>query len=301
MLATIMQALDTTIANVALPHMQGSMSATQDQISWVLTSYIVAAAIMTPPTGMLARRFGRKRLFAVAVVGFTIASMLCGTATSLPEIVVFRLLQGVFGAALVPLSQAVLLDTYPREKHGSAMAMWGMGVMVGPILGPTLGGYLTEYYSWRWVFYINVPFGILALLGILAFVPETESERDGRFDFFGFALLSLAIGALQMMLDRGKSLDWFGSTEIVVEAVAAGLALLHVPGPHVHGGASRSSSRRCSRTAISRPGLRLCSSSASCCWRRSRCCRRSCRTCWAIRCSPPGSCWRRAASARCSR
>ncbi|PJK27747.1 EmrB/QacA family drug resistance transporter [Minwuia thermotolerans] len=224
MLATIMQALDTTIANVALPHMQGSMSATQDQISWVLTSYIVAAAIMTPPTGVLAARLGRKRLFAIMVTGFTIASMLCGTATSLAEMVFYRLLQGAFGAGLVPLSQAVLLDTYPREKHGSAMAMWGVGVMVGPILGPTLGGYLTEVYNWRWVFYINLPFGILALLGILAFVPETARDRR-RFDFFGFALLSLAIGALQMMLDRGESQDWFASTEIVSEAVLAGLFL----------------------------------------------------------------------------
>lgn len=224
MLATIMQALDTTIANVALPHMQGSMSATQDQISWVLTSYIVAAAIMTPPTGVLAARLGRKRLFAIMVAGFTIASMLCGAATSLAEIVFYRLLQGAFGAGLVPLSQAVLLDTYPREKHGSAMAMWGVGVMVGPILGPTLGGYLTEVYNWRWVFYINLPFGILALLGILAFVPETARDRR-RFDFFGFALLSLAIGALQLMLDRGESQDWFASAEIVAEAVLAVLFL----------------------------------------------------------------------------
>src|SRR5262245_43891505 len=164
MLATIMQALDTTIANVALPHMQGSLSATQDQISWVLTSYIVAAAIMTPPTGFLATRFGRKRLFLGAVAGFTVASMLCGIAQTLPEMVLFRLLQGVFGASLVPLSQAVLLDTYPKEQHGSAMALWGVGVMVGPILGPTLGGYLTEIYNWRWVFYINLPFGVLAFL-----------------------------------------------------------------------------------------------------------------------------------------
>ena len=177
MLATIMQALDTTIANVALPHMQGTMSATQDQISWVLTSYIVAAAIMTPPTGVLASRLGRKRLFVIMVTGFTITSMLCGAANSLSEIVLYRILQGMFGAGLVPLSQAVLLDTYPTEKHGSAMAMWGMGVMVGPILGPTLGGYLTEMYNWRWVFYINLPFGILALLGILAFVPETTRDR----------------------------------------------------------------------------------------------------------------------------
>jgi len=224
MLATIMQVVDMTIVNVALPHMQGSMSATQDQIAWVLTSYIVAAAIATPVTGVLAGRFGRKRLFAVSVVGFTIASMLCGAATSLEQIVVYRVVQGLMGAALVPLSQAVLLDTYPREKHGSAMALWGMGVMVGPIIGPTLGGWLTEYYSWRWTFYINVPLGTLALLGVLAFLPETE-RKSGRFDYFGFALLALAIGALQLMLDRGETEDWFASREIVLEAVLSGLAL----------------------------------------------------------------------------
>jgi DHA2 family multidrug resistance protein len=224
MLATVMQALDTTIANVALPHMQGSVSATQDQISWVLTSYIVAAAIMTPPTGFLADRLGRRRLFLVAIAGFTLASMLCGIAQTLSELVIYRLLQGVFGASLVPLSQAVLLDTYPREQHGSAMALWGVGVMVGPILGPTLGGWLTEYYSWRWVFYINLPFGILAFLGVAAFVSET-ARRERRFDLFGFALLSLAIGAFQLMLDRGEQQDWFSSAEIVAEGVVAGLAL----------------------------------------------------------------------------
>lgn len=223
MLATIMQALDTTIANVALPHMQGSLSATQDQISWVLTSYIVAAAIMTPPTGILAEKLGRKRLFLGAVAGFTLASMLCGIAETLPEMVAFRLLQGVFGAALVPLSQAVLLDIYPREEHGRAMALWGVGVMVGPILGPTLGGYLTDYYNWRWVFFINLPFGILALLGILFFVPENPQRSTRSFDLFGFAMLSLAIGALQLMLDRGELLDWFGSTEIIIEATVAAL------------------------------------------------------------------------------
>jgi len=224
MLATIMQVVDMTIVNVALPHMQGSMSATQDQIAWVLTSYIVAAAIATPVTGVLAGRFGRKRLFITSVVGFTIASMLCGAATSLEQIVVYRVIQGLMGAALVPLSQAVLLDTYPRERHGSAMALWGMGVMVGPIIGPTLGGWLTEYYSWRWTFYINVPLGTLALLGVLAFLPETE-RRPGRFDYFGFALLAIAIGALQLMLDRGETEDWFASREIVLEAVLSGLAL----------------------------------------------------------------------------
>ncbi len=225
MLSTIIQALDTTIANVALPHMQGSMSATQDQISWVLTSYIVAAAIFMPLTGFLAARFGRKRIFLWSVMGFTVASMLCGAAQSLSQIVLFRLLQGVFGASLVPLSQAVLLDTYPRERHGSAMALWGVGVMVGPILGPMLGGWLTEYYNWRWVFYINLPFGLLAWFGIAAYVQETPIESSRRFDVLGFTLLSLALGSLQMMLDRGESLDWFASPEVVAEGVIAGFAL----------------------------------------------------------------------------
>lgn len=221
MLATVLQVLDTTIATVALPHMQGSMSATQDQISWVLTSYLIAAAIATPLTGVLAARFGRKRLFLAAVLGFTVTSMLCGIATSLPEMVIFRLLQGAFGAALVPLSQSVLLDTYPREQHGSAMAIWGVGIMVGPILGPTLGGYLTEVYNWRWVFYVNLPFGILAMLGIMTFVSETDRDRTRGFDFYGFALLSLAVGAFQLALDRGQSKDWFSSSEIVLEMALA--------------------------------------------------------------------------------
>ncbi|HTZ80896.1 MAG TPA: DHA2 family efflux MFS transporter permease subunit [Stellaceae bacterium] len=231
MLATIMQALDTTIANVALPHMQGSLSAAQDQIAWVLTSYIVAAAIITPLTGWLAARFGRKRVFLISVAGFTVASMACGAATSLAQIVLFRLLQGVAGAALVPLSQAVLLDINPREKHGQAMAIWGAGIMVGPILGPTLGGWLTDNYNWRWVFYINLPVGILAFLGILAFVSETPANRKQPFDLFGFTFLSLAVGSLQMMLDRGEQKDWFGSQEIVIEA-ALGLIGLWVFAVH---------------------------------------------------------------------
>ncbi len=221
MLATIMQALDTTIANVALPHMQGAVGASQDQISWVLTSYIVAAAIFMPLTGFLSARLGRKRLFLWSVVGFTLASMLCGAAQSLDQIVLFRMLQGIFGAALVPLSQSVLLDTYPKEQHGAAMAMWGVGVMLGPILGPSLGGWLTEYYNWRWVFYINLPFGILAWLGIMTFVKETPLNNSRKFDLLGFFLLSVGIGSLQMMLDRGESLDWFSNREIVIETLMA--------------------------------------------------------------------------------
>ena len=222
-LATLMQSLDSTIANVALPYMQGTMSASQDEINWVLTSYIVAAAIMTAPVGFLAARFGRTRFFVASVVGFTVASVMCGMAQSLGQIVLFRLVQGVCGAALVPLSQAVLFDIYPPERRGAAMAIWGMGVMVGPILGPTLGGWLTENYNWRWVFYINVPFGIMATFGILAFLKETRRSDGVRLDWLGFGTLSLGIGAFQMMLDRGELLDWFSSREIMIEACLAGL------------------------------------------------------------------------------
>lgn len=224
MLATIMQALDTTIANVALPYMQGSLSATYDQVNWVLTSYIVATAITTPLTGWLADRFGRKRLFLVAVAGFTVTSLLCGAATSLPEMVAFRFLQGVFGAPLVPLSQSVLLDSYPREQHGSAMALWGVGVMVGPILGPTLGGYLTDAYNWRWVFYINLFVGAATFFGLSSFLTEAKKRALAGFDWFGFLTLSLAIGGLQLLLDRGERLDWFASSEIIIETALAGLA-----------------------------------------------------------------------------
>ena len=223
MVATLMQALDSTIANVALPYMQGSLSATSDQITWVLTSYIVAAAIMTAPVGWLSARFGRKNLYLVCLVGFTIASMLCGVAQSLEQMVLFRLLQGVFGAALVPLSQATMLDIYPPAQRGSAMALWGVGVMVGPILGPTLGGYLTDLYNWRYVFYVNLPFGILATAGLLIFLPKEQAKSELRFDWLGFGVLSLGLGSFQLMLDRGQDQDWFGSREIIVEAVLAGL------------------------------------------------------------------------------
>jgi MFS transporter, DHA2 family, multidrug resistance protein len=217
MLGTLLQVLDTTIANVALPNMQGSLSATQDQISWVLTSYIVGAAIMTPPTGWLAGRFGRKRIYLISMLGFLVASFLCGTATSLTEIVLLRVLQGLFGASMVPISQAILLDSYPREKHGMAMAIFGIGIMLGPILGPVLGAYLTEYYSWRWVFFINIPVGIMAVLMTLSYVHETEISNKRTFDGWGFLFLSVSIGALQMMLDRGERQDWFSSAEIIIE------------------------------------------------------------------------------------
>jgi DHA2 family multidrug resistance protein len=219
MLATILQTLDSTIANVALPHMQGTLSASQDQIAWVLTAYIVAAAIATPLTGWVVDRFGQKNVFLASIAGFTLASMLCGLSNSLAQIVAARLLQGVFGAALVPLSQAVLLDINPKEKQGSAMAIWGMGVMVGPILGPTLGGWLTDSYSWRWVFFINVPIGLLASYGMWRYIRPVPGPRRQRFDVFGFATLSLLIGALQLLLDRGQQNDWFSSTETWIEVI----------------------------------------------------------------------------------
>ncbi len=224
-LATLMQALDTTIANVALPYIQGSVSATQDQIGWVLTSYLVAAAIMTPATGFLAGRFGLKRVFLVSVAGFTVASMLCGLSQSLVEIVLFRILQGVFGAALVPLSQTVLMNIYPKEQQGSAIALWSIAVMAGPVLGPVLGGWLTSAYSWRYVFFINLPIGIGALLGMSVFLTKASGNARAKLDWFGFGALSIAIGAMQILLDRGEELDWFGSSEIVTEAIIAGSAL----------------------------------------------------------------------------
>jgi DHA2 family multidrug resistance protein len=216
MAATIMQVLDTTIANVALPAMTGDLGASQDTITWVLTSYIVAAAIMTPVTGWLSDRFGRKEVFVACIIGFVAASMLCGLAWSITAMVAFRLLQGVFGAAIVPLSQTILLDINPPEKFGQAMALWGAGIMVGPIIGPTLGGWLTENFSWRYVFFINLPIGIIAALGSAAFLPETL-RRVRSFDFFGFAMLSLGVGALQLLLDRGAGNDWFNSVETWIE------------------------------------------------------------------------------------
>jgi len=219
MTATIMQALDTTIANVALPYMQGSLSASLDQINWVLTSYIVAAAIMTAPIGWLADRFGRKRLFVICVAGFTIASLLCALAQNIEEMVLFRLLQGMAGAALVPLSQSVLLDAYSVEERGSAMAIWGVGVMLGPIMGPTIGAWLTDNYSWHWVFLINLPIGVITVVGMLLFMQETKRQEHLRFDWFGFIALAIGIGSLQLLLDRGEQVGWFDATEIWIEMI----------------------------------------------------------------------------------
>lgn len=213
MIASLMQALDTTIANVALPHIQGSLSASSDEISWVLTSYITAAAISTLPVAWLSSKYGSKKIFSISIAGFTLASVLCGLSESINQIVFFRLIQGIFGAALVPLSQTTLLDINPPEKAGSAMALWGMGIMVGPIIGPSLGGYLTDNYNWRWVFYINVPFGILSFLGIIKFTPNKILPAKS-FDKTGFAIFAIFLISLQLLLDRGNDQDWFDSIEI---------------------------------------------------------------------------------------
>ncbi|MBV5269272.1 MAG: DHA2 family efflux MFS transporter permease subunit, partial [Afipia sp.] len=219
MTATIMQALDTTIANVALPYMQGTLSASQDQINWVLTSYIVAAAIMTAPVGWIANRFGRKKVFVFCSAGFTVASVMCGLSQDITQMVLFRLLQGVFGAALVPLSQAVMLDSYALHERAKAMSIWGMGVMLGPIMGPSLGAWLTETYSWHWVFFVNIPFGIVTVAGLIIFMDETKTDSELKFDWFGFGALAIGIGAMQVALDRGEQLGWLESPEIVAETI----------------------------------------------------------------------------------
>jgi DHA2 family multidrug resistance protein len=225
MAAALMQVLDTTIVNVALPHMQGSLSATTDQISWVLTSYLVASAIFMPLTGYFTDTLGRKKYLLISIAGFVVTSVLCGAAENITQIVVFRFLQGAFGAALVPLSQAIMTDIYPEEERGTAMAIWGMGIMVGPILGPTLGGYLTEMFSWRWNFYINVPVGIACMLLTWQVLPATASKVR-KMDWLGLILISTCIGAAQYFLDQGNRADWFNSTAISIAALLAVLSLL---------------------------------------------------------------------------
>jgi DHA2 family multidrug resistance protein len=221
MLATLMNMLDTTIANVALPHVQGSLSASQDQITWVLTSYVVATAMMAPLTNWLSQKLGRKRLFLMSIAAFVAVSVLCGLATSLPEMVVFRLLQGFAGAAMMPLSQAAIFDLWPQETIPKVMAVWSAVVTVAPILGPTLGGWLTESYSWRWCFYINVPIGAVGFAAVYA-AWKVQAEPPSRpFDGLGFAALILFTVGAQLMADRGPGKDWFDSPEICVEAVLA--------------------------------------------------------------------------------
>jgi DHA2 family multidrug resistance protein len=224
MMATIMQILDTTIANVALPHMQTALGATADTVTWVLTSYIVASAIAIPITGWLADRVGSRNLFLVATIGFIAASALCGAAQSLEEMVAFRILQGISAAFLNPLSQTVMLDINPPERQAKAMSIWGMGIMVGPIMGPLIGGYLTDNFDWRWVFYVNLPVGVVCF-AILWFLLPSRPIRKRPFDLFGFSLLSLFIAGLQLMLDRGQNQDWFSSTEIWIEMLVAIIAL----------------------------------------------------------------------------
>ena len=223
MLAMLMQSLDSTIANVALPYMQGSLSASYDEITWVLTSYVIAAAIMTAPVGWMAMRFGRKKLMIACLSGFVITSMMCGAAQTLEQLVMFRLMQGMCGAAIAPLSQATMLDIYPFSQRAQAMAIFSVGVTMGPIMGPTLGGYLTDLYSWRYVFYVNLPFGIIAITGLALFMPSSAPRAGLKFSWYGFSMLALGCGMLQLMLDRGQELDWFASREIIVEAVLSGL------------------------------------------------------------------------------
>ncbi len=219
-----MTQLDATIANVALPHMQAATSASREQITWVLTSYIVMVATFTPLTGWLAGRFGRKRLFITSVVGFTLASALCGLAANFDQLIAFRLLQGIMGSALLPMSQAILLDINPPERHGSAMAVWGLGAIMGPIIGPVAGGWLTQSLSWRWIFFINLPIGAIALVGLLFTLAETRDDEPKPLDLLGFVLLGVAVACLQLVLDRGQLLDWFNSYEIWIEATLAGTA-----------------------------------------------------------------------------
>lgn len=222
--AAFMTQLDSTIAVVALPHMQASTSASAEQIVWVLTSYMVMAAIFTPLSGWLATRYGQMRLMLASVIGFTIASMLCGMSANFGQLIGFRLLQGVMGAALLPISQAILLDINPPERHGSAMALWGMGAVVGPIVGPVLGGYVTDYLTWRWIFFINLPVGLIAATGMALFMRDDRKQASVNLDMLGFGLLAIAVGSFQLLLDRGQMLDWFDSREIWIETALAGTA-----------------------------------------------------------------------------
>lgn len=224
MMATTVIIMDMSIASIALPHMQGGLSANQDQISWVMTIYFMMQGITMSATGWLAGRIGRKRLYIGTLIGFTICSMLSGSADSIPEIMVYRGLQGMFSAPVVPISQALMLDSYPRERHAQALAIWGMGVMFAPVMGPVIGGWLTDEYSWRWVFYVSSPFATLGIMGAIAFIRETPKNRERRFDWFGFICLGLTLAGIQFMLDRGEIEGWFDSDFILGIGAVIGLA-----------------------------------------------------------------------------
>ncbi|HXR34769.1 MAG TPA: DHA2 family efflux MFS transporter permease subunit, partial [Candidatus Binataceae bacterium] len=227
MLGTALEILDSSIVNVALPHMRGSFSASLDEISWVVTSYLVANGIMIPMTGWISARFGRKRYFIISVTCFIGASILCGAAQSLQQMVVFRLLQGMAGAAMIPSSQAILMETFPPEEQQLAMAVWGMGLMVAPILGPTLGGWITDNWSWRWNFYINLPIGMIAIAMVSAFVhdpPYLAARRGGKVDYMGMGLLVAALGLMQVVVDRGERADWFNTSWVVYATAGSALA-----------------------------------------------------------------------------
>src|SRR5712691_7223999 len=227
MFATFMEVLDTTVVNVSLPHIAGSLSATIDEATWALTSYLVANAIILPMTGWLASRFGRKRLLMLSVVGFTMSSFLCGLAPTLATLIIFRVIQGATGGALQPLSQAVLLEAFPPHDRGKAMGFWGLGIVVAPILGPVLGGWLTDTYSWRWVFYINIPVGIASIVMTKLFIfdPPYLRQENRTVDYWGIGMLAVGIGALQIVLDKGQQADWFSSNLITSLAVISLVAL----------------------------------------------------------------------------
>ncbi|MEC9152856.1 MAG: DHA2 family efflux MFS transporter permease subunit [Pseudomonadota bacterium] len=217
-LATMMFAMAVTNAYVVLPQMQGSLSATQDQIAWSVTLNLVAMAVMTPTSGWLANRFGRRAVMLWCVAGFSLSTLLCGTATTLEALVAYRIAQGALGAPITPLSQAIILNAFPRHQHALATAVWGMGVVIGPIIGPTLGGFIAEAYNWRWVFYMVLPICVVSIVGIWVFITERQKNQESRLDWTGFLALAIAIGSLQLMLDRGERLDWFNSLEIIIEA-----------------------------------------------------------------------------------
>src|ERR1041384_1000159 len=229
MLATFMEVLDTSVANVALPHIAGNLSATPEEATWVLTSYLVSNAIILPAANWLGRFFGRKRFLIVCVIIFTASSALCGAATSLGMLIVARIAQGAGGGALQPIAQAVLMESFPREKRGSAMAVFGLGVVVAPIIGPTFGGWITDNYSWRWIFYINIPIGVLAVIMSNMFVedpPYIREQRPGRIDYVGFGFMALALGAMQLVLDKGQEEEWFASSFITWVTILSVTALL---------------------------------------------------------------------------